>query len=93
MAELGPELVASMAAFVRCSLQRQGEANVGGKLAPGMEPDKANAMVVAAGAEAMRSSGSELSSKAGHGGALWREWQSEGERGESEWELRGIPIA
>jgi hypothetical protein len=70
MAELGPELVASMAAFVRCSLQRQGAANVGGKLAPGMEPDKANAMVVAAGAEAMRSSGSELNSKAGHGGAL-----------------------
>jgi hypothetical protein len=85
MAELGPELVASMAAFVRCSLQRQGEANVSGELAPGMEPDKAKAMVVAGG--------SELSSKAGHGGALWREWQSEGERGESEWELRGIPIA
>jgi hypothetical protein len=67
--------------------------SVGGELAPGMEPDKAKEMVVVAGAKAMCNSGSELSSKAGHGGALRREWQSEGERGESEWELRGIPIA
>jgi hypothetical protein len=63
--------------------------NVGGELTPGVEPNKAKARVVAAGTEAMRSSGSELSSGTGHGGALWREWQSEGEGGGEQGEQRG----